>query len=115
MPLVAPPWSCKCCPAFGAGTEVHLSPSCTHSQIEFSMGPVTAHKCWKNSTLATTLALKTRHTASFLCRTQAPAAGKTELGLRGSISPSNPRQAPVLVGWLGPVGKHSGLAKDIRD
>ena len=65
-----------------------------------------------NSTLAMTLALQTRHTASFLCLSQAPAVGKTELGLGTSIGPSTPRQAPVLMSWRDLGG---GLAKDIRD
>ena len=78
---------------------------------------MSAYKCWKNSTLAMTLALQTRHTASFLCLSQAPtfpkpSVGKTELGLGTSIGPSTPRQAPVLMSWRDLGG---GLAKDIRD
>ena len=73
---------------------------------------MSAYKCWKNSTLAMTLALQMRHIASFLCLFQAPIVGKTELVLGTSTGPSTPRQAPVLVSWRGLGG---GLAKDIRD
>lgn len=73
---------------------------------------MSAYKCWKNSTLAMTLALQTRPTASFLCLPQAPTVGKTELGLGISIGPSTTRQAPVLMSWRDLGGS---LAKDIRD
>lgn len=66
---------------------------CTPSQtVLLEAGPSDSDstRMWRNSTLAMTLTLQTRYTASFLCLTYAPTAGKTELGLGGSSSPSTP-------------------------